>query len=88
MICRPVITVIMVILALAAAVTAETIKKGKATSLGPIEPVLIRENTRLVTADTCYAVAFDSMAWSVDGWLVGDELYKVYLDPELSCPNQ
>ncbi len=87
MIRRHVTIAIMVIIALAATATAEIVKRGQATSLGPIEPIPIRENTRLVAADTCYAVAFDSMAWSVDGWLAGDELYKVYLDPELSCPD-
>jgi len=87
MIRRSVITSIMVIVAMVTTVTADIVKKGKARSLGPVEPILIRENTRLVAADTCYALAFDSMAWSVDGWLAGDELYKVLLDPSTSCDD-
>ena len=47
----------------------------------------LRSGATLATADTCTAIAFDSLVWLIDGWLVGNELYKVLLDPEISCLN-
>jgi PKD repeat protein len=78
---------IMVLILLAATATADVVKKGNSRRLGTIEPVQLRENTRLAAADTCFAVAFDSMAWAIDGWLMGDELYKALLDPSANCDN-
>jgi len=84
---RLIMTGCLAILALALSVSADPVKTGSKHALDPIQPRLLREGARLATADTCYSMAFDSMAWYVDQWIMGDELYKVLLDPATTCDN-
>ncbi len=48
---------------------------------------LLGQPAVLSTADTCAAFNVDEAIYYEPDWVIGDELYKVYLDPELSCPN-
>jgi hypothetical protein len=47
----------------------------------------IRITSARDTAGLCYVVPVDRMVWRVDGWVTGNELYKNYLDPALSCQD-
>ncbi len=47
----------------------------------------LRTSTGMAAADTCVVSLADTLVWMINGWVIGDELYKVYLDPALSCPN-
>jgi len=47
----------------------------------------LRVRPFLSTADTCYVVHSDTIVWQIDSWVVGAELYKSYLDPDLCCEN-
>jgi hypothetical protein len=47
----------------------------------------LRASTSLAAADTCQLSNVDSLVWMVTGWVIGDELYKVYLDPAQGCTN-
>ncbi|HOP06018.1 MAG TPA: dockerin type I repeat-containing protein [candidate division Zixibacteria bacterium] len=46
----------------------------------------LRTGARLSAADTCTGLNADSLAWLIQSWIIGDELYKAYIDPELTCP--
>ncbi len=59
-------------------------------SIRPLDqtaPRQLNPAPRLAAADTCTAIAIDSLVWLVDSWLFGDELYKVLLDPSETCAN-
>lgn len=45
----------------------------------------IRVRPSLSTADSCYARMDDSLAWLISNWVIGQELYKNYIDPAYSC---
>lgn len=84
---RMIIPVFMIILVLAASVLPA---QKQSAQVAPIEYNTIknlRQSTSLATADTCYLANADSLVWSITDWIIGDELYKVYLDPAQSCPN-
>lgn len=40
--------------------------------------------TRLTTADTCLGSPVDTITHIITGWLIGNELYKNYIDPTVS----
>ncbi|MFH1688576.1 MAG: PKD domain-containing protein [bacterium] len=67
-----------------------TAAERQVTKISPVtsqQPTALRSTPTLATADTCMPIAIDSLVWLIDGWLVGNELYKVLLDPAASCPN-
>ncbi|HWR83942.1 MAG TPA: hypothetical protein VN285_11630, partial [Candidatus Deferrimicrobium sp.] len=39
----------------------------------------------LATADTCQVRHDSGAVWAINGWVIGNELYKEYLDPGASC---
>ncbi|MFH2036800.1 MAG: dockerin type I repeat-containing protein [Candidatus Zixiibacteriota bacterium] len=39
------------------------------------------------TAEYCTTQNYDSVAWAVTHWVIGNELYKAYQDPSESCEN-
>ena len=47
----------------------------------------MRVSSSLITADTCIVRHDIEMAWRIDDWVFGNELYKSYLDPSLVCPD-
>ncbi len=47
----------------------------------------LRVRPNLLTADTCSVRHDNGMVWQIDDWVLGNELYKNYLDPSLTCPN-
>jgi len=69
------------------AVSAAAVDKRKPTIVKANNPQLIqlRESQSFASADTCSPANFDSVSFWIDGWVVGDELYKVYFDPGFRC---
>lgn len=47
----------------------------------------LRIRPTLSTADTCYVRHDSGIYWQINGWITGNELYKSYLDPSLTCEN-
>lgn len=47
----------------------------------------LRVSTRLSAADTCFVTPNTEIVYRIDGWLVGGELYKSYMDPGASCSS-
>ncbi len=47
----------------------------------------IRIRPNLSAADTCEVRHDLGMFWQIGNWVVGNELYKSYLDPSLTCAN-
>ena len=43
--------------------------------------------TSISSADTCVVRHDAGAVYKIDGWVVGNELYKSYLDPSLTCTN-
>jgi len=41
----------------------------------------------LSAADTCFARMDSGLVWLINGWVWGNELYKAYIDPEVSCSD-
>jgi len=41
----------------------------------------------LTTAEFCSTQNFDSVAWAVNHWVIGNELYKAFQDPAESCDD-
>lgn len=47
----------------------------------------LRLEPSLATSDTCMVRSDSGIMMRIDGWVIGQELYKQYLDPAQSCPN-
>lgn len=47
----------------------------------------LRPVPSLATADTCIVRHDAGIYYKIDGWVTGNELYKGYCDPALTCPN-
>lgn len=79
-------TTMIVLLMLAPAIVAAG-PKGDVTltKLSDVVPHKIGSVERLSAADTCIVYEGDEIAWQIDGWVFGNELYKGYLDPGAVC---
>ena len=77
------------ILLLILSLTLEASERGKAVprKLKSVSMKTLRPSTTLATADTCAVYSFGDPYWAIDQWLVGDEIYKAYIDPTQTCSN-
>jgi hypothetical protein len=85
--CRIIIPILIIILILT---TSAMSAQKQSAEIVPFEHSTIktlRQAPGLATADTCMISNIDTLVWSITGWIIGDELYKVYLDPAQACPN-
>ncbi len=71
------------ILAVASVSTAAS-KSGKAVKLTDSSAKTLRAASSLSAADTCIVRQDKGIKWRIDGWIIGNELYKSYLDPSQS----
>jgi len=69
--------------------TAQAEEKANARPerLGDIPQKSIVIAPMLSSADTCFLHDYDSLAWILNDWVTGEELYKGYIDPSHSCEN-
>ncbi len=81
-----IMTLISIALILAVtSVSAATSKTGKVRKLSSSSLKTLRVTTALSAVDTCFVRHDSGLYWRIDGWLIGNELYKSYLDPSQSC---
>lgn len=85
--CRMIIPISVIILVLAASVLPAQKQSAQVNPFEYNSVKNLRQSTGLALADTCKISNADSLAWAITGWIIGDELYKVYLDPAQACPN-
>lgn len=83
--CRLVVLCSLVVLGMTLTAAAVDKNTARAVRLDETRLKQLRSNPYLVTADTCTVINIDSLVWKIDNWVVGDELYKVLLDPMASC---
>ncbi len=62
-------------------------KSARIVRIGDSLAQEVRFRQSLVTADTCLVRHDSGAVWKIDGWVIGNELYKEYLDPAASCPQ-
>ncbi len=53
--------------------------------IADVTPQSIGSVERLSAADSCIVFEGGEVAWRIDGWVFGNELYKAYLDPGGAC---
>ncbi|MCB2231196.1 dockerin type I repeat-containing protein [bacterium] len=79
--------VLLLALCLTTADSSAAPRIGRAERVGDIPLNEIRSNRSLTAADTCIVRSDDGIIMRIDGWVIGEEIYKQYLDPAQSCEN-
>ncbi|MDH3936090.1 MAG: hypothetical protein OEV68_02035 [candidate division Zixibacteria bacterium] len=85
--CRTILSIFLLIPILAASVLPAQKQTAQVAPVKYSSVKNLRQSTGLALADTCFLDNADTLTWSVTGWIIGDELYKVYLDPAQGCEN-
>src|SRR3990172_543215 len=81
-----IMTLICIALILAVmSVSAANIKTGKIKKLTSSSSKTLRAASVLSAVVTCIVRHDAGIYWQINGWLIGNELYKSYLDPSQSC---
>lgn len=62
-------------------------RQARLERIGSVVAEEIRVLPTFTAADTCMVRQDAGIAYRINGWVTGNELYKSYLDPSLSCPN-
>lgn len=75
----------LALILLAAQTNAVEKKEAQLVRIGDSPSQEIRIKPSLATVDTCIVRHDNGMIWKIDGWVIGNELYKAYLDPAASC---
>jgi len=87
----PAIILLLLLLLITSSIIAnDKIKEAQQVIIGssPAQILTAKLNRpMLITADTCYAKMHTELAWRIDGWVWGYELYEAYIDPEVSCQD-
>ncbi|MBD3402800.1 hypothetical protein GF420_07880 [candidate division GN15 bacterium] len=80
-------TVLLLVLFLTATGIAADKRQARVEKIGDVSRGEIRVSPRLASADTCWVRTDNGIIMQIDGWVIGEELYKSYLDPAESCEN-
>ncbi|TET97034.1 MAG: hypothetical protein E3J26_00460, partial [Candidatus Zixiibacteriota bacterium] len=83
----PIVARCFVLLLLTAPINAVEKKEARLVRIGDLPSQEIRIRPGLAAADTCIVRHDSGVVWKIDGWVIGNELYKEYLDPAASCVN-
>lgn len=76
------------VLLVAISTAAADSKQARVVRIDQPDVKVLRAGTSSLSAvDTCIVRHDEGIAWKIDGWVIGNELYKNYLDPSLSCPD-
>ncbi|HEX2896470.1 MAG TPA: hypothetical protein VHP63_00275, partial [candidate division Zixibacteria bacterium] len=67
------------------AVSAASVKSGKSVRVSAKSRESLRPGFSLAAGDTCIVRQDKGLYWRIDQWVIGNELYKSFLDPEASC---
>ncbi|MDX9858309.1 MAG: dockerin type I repeat-containing protein [candidate division Zixibacteria bacterium] len=81
------IQALAIVILFAGAVWPAEKRAGRVEKIGEFSPTDIRIAQRMATADTCIVRSDAGIIMRIDGWVIGQELYKQYLDPAASCEN-
>lgn len=83
----PIVARCFVLLLLTAPINAVEKKEARLIRIGDLPSQEIRIRPGLAAADMCIVRHDSGVVWKIDGWVIGNELYKEYLDPAASCAN-
>lgn len=72
---------------LASTAPAQDKAQARIERIGDLAATELRVLPTFGTADTCIVRHDLGITWGINGWVVGNELYKSYLDPSLTCPD-
>ena len=75
----------IIFLSLCSSASAVVKKNISITKVNNLTKSEIRVGSSLSAADTCIVRHDQGVVWQINGWIVGNELYKSYMDPSLSC---
>ncbi len=84
---RTIAIILMILLLVAVSAQARPKQSTQAVPFTNYDLQFLRPNSSLAAVDSCQISAVDSLVWMINSWIIGDELYKVYLDPAQACPN-
>jgi len=73
------------LLLIASSAAAAAGKSGKKVKIASKSVTALRPGFALAAADTCIVRHDAGLYWRINGWVIGNELYKSYLDPEAGC---
>lgn len=82
---RYLITVGLIFCLLFSSLLAADKNVSRIEKVGDVPTKDLRVRTTLGAADPCIARNGGEIYWRIDGWVIGNELYKNYIDPEISC---
>ena len=66
-------------------IAAETKKAPVLSRIGNVPTGKLQTGYALSTSDTCEVRQDAGISWRIDGWIIGNESYLSYLDPDASC---
>jgi len=83
------LAIVTLVLSLILSLSLEASGRGKAvpSKLASVDLKTLRSSPTLATADTCDVYSCGEPYWAIDQWLVGDEIYKAYIDPTQTCSS-
>ena len=77
-------TVVLTILLIASTALAQSKQQARVIPISETARKNLVPLTRLATADTCLSSPVDTITHLISGWVIGNELYKNYIDPGAS----
>lgn len=78
---------LVICLLFAVSVAAKTGKEARVIPISPAELQTLRVAPSFIAATSCTVGNDSAIAYYIDGWVTGEELYKAYIDPARGCPN-
>jgi hypothetical protein len=81
----PTLLSVIVLLQLTVTVDGADKQTARLERISRLSAETIRLRPSLASADTCIVRHDSGMVWKIDGWVVGNELYKSYMDPAQNC---
>lgn len=83
---RLIINICACLFLIVSATSAVGLKSGKKVEVSSKSAKTLRPGFSLTAGDTCIVRHDAGFYWRINGWVIGNELYKSYLNPEASCP--
>jgi len=78
---------LLALLLLVSVGTAKNKQAARVEKLGEVQITDVHVAPLISSADTCHASDNQEIAYRIDGWVTGLELYKSYIDPSRDCPG-
>lgn len=81
------VTLIFILLITLSAFALDNKKEAHLEKIGDAPLQSLNSLNLLSAADTCYARMDSGLVWRINGWVWGNELYKAYINPVLTCTD-